>query len=95
MSAMIDCDSTWNLISHLLAEKYCFSKHGKILSGLKTVDGLPLQVYGQHRLTVDVRDFDGKGNLLPQTFFSMPITGDVQIIVGLPWLKDPKPWVNW
>lgn len=79
VSAMIDYGSSWNLISHLLAREHQLPKYGKTPSDLKTVDGSPIQVYGQHLLPVMAKDSRGGESLLRQLFLSMAITGNVPI----------------
>lgn len=59
VSAMVDCGSTWNLISHLFAREHELPNLGGLPSNLKTIDGSSLQVYGQNLASVMARDTSG------------------------------------
>lgn len=59
MQTMIDCGSTWNLISHLLVSELLLENVGKIPNNLKTIDGTPLMVYGQYTVLMITQDSQG------------------------------------
>lgn len=95
INVMIDSGSIWDLVSHLFARKHQLPDYRNISNNLKSVDGSPLQVYGQHLLQVTARGEGGNNSTLRQLFLTMPITGRVELIQGLPWLRAARPSIDW
>lgn len=91
---MIDCGSTWNIVSQALATRHAMHLTDEQPPRLHTIDGTVLPVYGVFESTILVRDSVDKSATRKQTFLGMDLSGGLMIFLGLPWLRSVCPNIN-
>ena len=92
---MIDCGSTWNLISQHLVQENGIPGDDDVPPGLKTLDGNPLRIYQNHPVDVWVTDSNGEDSTVNQPVLGVDMKGSIQMILGLPWLHAASPLIYW
>lgn len=96
VSRIIDCGSTWNLISHQWVKASGFIPWDyDPPQRLYTVNGDSIRVYGGYKINVDALDIKGRLRTVSSWFCAVDIAGSVDLILSLPWLVDAQPLVDW
>ena len=93
LTALLDSGAEANLLAREVAAELGL-RENPVAMTISVVDGRTVEVTGSHRLAMQARDDRGNIAESVQRFYTADIQG-YDAILGLPWLCDVDPEVDW